>query len=87
MMAVEIVTKEDLEAFRIKLIDEIKEVILSLEKPTEKRWLRSHEVKKLLQISTGTLQNLGISGTLRPVKIGGINFYKMEEIEAILNKP
>jgi hypothetical protein len=44
------------------------------EQPTQ--WLKSSEVRKLLKISSGTLQNLRINGTLNFYKIGGILYYK-----------
>jgi hypothetical protein len=49
-----------------------------------KKWLKSVEVRKLLNISPGTLQNLRINGTLRYTKIGGIMYYKLENINKIL---
>ena len=83
-MAVEIVTKEDLEMFRVQLLDEIKRLI----KPEveKKRWLRSCEVKKLLKISAGTLQNLRVNNTLHPVQLpqSRILFYDAEEVENLL---
>ncbi|HMR90954.1 MAG TPA: helix-turn-helix domain-containing protein [Chitinophagaceae bacterium] len=84
-MAIEIITKEDLEQFRLRLLDDIKELISKQDTAEPKKWLRSHEVKALLKISTGTLQNLAISGQLKPAKIGGINFYRYEELECLLN--
>ena len=83
-MTVEIITKSDLEEFRIKLLEEFKHLLARTEKKDEKKWLRSGEVKKLLNISTGTLQNLCINDILHPTKIGGINYYNVEEIERIL---
>ncbi|HPH46084.1 MAG TPA: helix-turn-helix domain-containing protein [Chryseolinea sp.] len=85
-MAVEIITKEDLRNFRVELLNDLK---LSLshhipEKP--KQWLKSPEVRRMLKISPGTLQNLRINGTLRYTKIGGIIYYSHEDIEALLEQ-
>lgn len=49
-----------------------------------KKWLKSIEVRKLLNISPGTLQNLRINGTLRFTKIGGMLYYKLEDIHKLL---
>ena len=49
-----------------------------------KKWLKSTEVRKLLGISPGTLQNLRINGTLPYSKIGGVIYYDHEEIQNIL---
>ena len=82
-MAVNIVTKEDLTEFRHQLLDDLKTFIHS--KPLkQKQWLKSSEVRKLLKISLGTLQNLRINGTLSFTKIGSIIYYSSEDIEALL---
>jgi hypothetical protein len=84
-MSVEVVTKEDLQAFRQQLINDIKELILP-KNTTPKDWLRSSDVRKLLNISPGTLQSFRVSGQLKPSKIGGILFYRYSEIERLLNE-
>ncbi len=83
-MAVNIVTKEDLTEFRHQLLDDLKNIIHT--KPLkQKQWLKSSEVRKLLKISPGTLQNLRINGTLSFTKIGSIIYYSYEDIEALLD--
>ena len=82
-MNVELVTKEDLKELENNLLNAIK----LINKPGQgeiKKWLKSVEVRKLLNISPGTLQNLRINGTLRYTKIGGIMYYKLEDINKIL---
>jgi len=49
-----------------------------------KKWLKSSEVRKLLNVSPGTLQNLRINGTLRFSKVGSIMYYKLEDINKLL---
>ena len=84
-MSVEVVTKEDLQAFRLQLISDIKELFLP-KHSTTKDWLRSSEVRKLLNISPGTLQNFRVNGKLKPSKIGGIHFYRYSDIEKLLDE-
>jgi hypothetical protein len=84
-VAIEIITKEDLEEFRIRLLADIK-AMLPGERQPPKQWLRSNEVMKMLGISMGTLQNLSISRILHPSKVGGLNYYKYEEIESVLKE-
>jgi hypothetical protein len=82
-MNVELVTKEDLKELENNLLNAIK----LINKPGQeevKKWLKSVEVRKLLNISPGTLQNLRINGTLRYTKIGGIMYYKLEDINKIM---
>ena len=83
-MAVEIITKDDLNDFRLILPNDLKEIIQSKPQQT-KQWLKSNEVRKLLNISAGTLQNLRINGTLTYTKIGGIMYYDNSDIEKLLN--
>ena len=82
-MAVQIITIEDLNEFRNLLLNDLKEIINS--KPQQsKQWLKSNEVRKLLNISPGTLQNLRINGTLKYKRIGGIIYYNYEDITKML---
>jgi hypothetical protein len=83
-MAVQIITLEDLNEFRSLLLNDLKEIIQSKPQQT-KQWLKSNEVRKLLNISPGTLQNLRINGTLSYTKIGGILYYNHADIDKLLN--
>jgi hypothetical protein len=83
MMTNELLTREDLQQFRTQLLGELKEV-LQQSKQSTKQWLKSSEVRKMLGISHGTLQNLRITRSLPYTKLGGIMFYKSEDIEKIL---
>lgn len=85
-MAIEVVTKDDLQQFRMQLINDIRQLIGSPEKTLDKQWLKNAEVKKLLNISSNTIQRLRISGKLRSSKIGGIHYYRYADIEKMLNK-
>lgn len=84
-MSVEIITKEDLEKFKTDLFKELKQ-LLPAERSEPKRWLKNSDVRKLLNVSLGTLQNLRINGTLPYTKIGGTTFYRAEEVEKMLAK-
>jgi hypothetical protein len=84
-MAASIITTEDLYEFKIELLEEIKKIFQSAEPNNNKKWLKSKEVTKLLNISPGTLQNLRINGTLTYTKIGGIMYYDQTDIEKLLN--
>lgn len=82
-MNLEIITKEDLAAFKGELLTEIKQLIQPGQGQSRK-WIKSNEVRKLLNISPGTLQNLRINGTLSFTKIGSIIYYKLEDINKLL---
>lgn len=84
-MAVQIITIEDLAAFRTILLNDLKEILAKQGQP-EKKWLKSIEVRKLLNISPGTLQNLRINGTLSYTKVGAIIYYDNNDIEKLLSR-
>jgi hypothetical protein len=84
-MNVELITSEDLKRFKIELLNDIKQIIQPGEGQA-KKWLKSSEVRKLLNISPGTLQNLRINGTLRFTKMGSIMYYKLEDINKVLEE-
>lgn len=82
-MNVELITREDLREFKNELLIELKQIIQPGQGQS-KKWLKSSEVRKMLNISPGTLQNLRINGTLRFTKIGSIMYYKLEDINKVL---
>ncbi|HBI01803.1 MAG TPA: helix-turn-helix domain-containing protein [Flavobacterium sp.] len=83
-MAIEVITREDLNEFRTLLLKDLQELIHS--KPAQtKKWLKSIEVRNFLNISPGTLQNLRINGTLTYTKIGGTLYYDNADIDKLLN--
>ena len=84
-MAVQIITQEDLTEFRLTLLQDLKELLAKNSQP-EKKWLKSKEVRTLLNISPGTLQTLRINGTLTYTKVGGIIYYDQLDIEKLLSK-
>lgn len=84
-MGVEIVTKEDLEEFGRNLLNEIAELLKARPFEKQNEWLKSAEVKKILQISFSSLQNLRISGKITPKKILGVYYYNKNEIEALFD--
>jgi hypothetical protein len=82
-MNLEIITKEDLKEFKSELLTEIRQLMQPGQDQSQK-WLKSKEVRKLLNISPGTLQNLRINGTLSFTRIGSIIYYKAEDINKLL---
>ena len=85
-MAAKIITPEDLIEFKEDLLSNIKKMIGNQSDISSKKWLKSPEVRKLLGVSTGTLQNLRINGTLPYTKIGGVIYYDYELIMKVLEK-
>ena len=89
-MAATILTSEDLHDFKMEFFDELKKLLNQStpkeQKTEEIKWLKSHQVQRMLGISPGTLQNLRINGTLPYTKVGGVIFYSLEDINAIMQR-
>ncbi|NEW81672.1 MAG: helix-turn-helix domain-containing protein [Mariniphaga sp.] len=83
-MSTEIITTEDLQVFKTELFREIRKMFLEHHGQPAKKWLKSYEIRKLLGISPGTLQNMRMNGTLPFTKIGGVLFYDYENIRKML---
>ena len=78
------VTVGDLDAFGEKMLSAIRMMIQNNEGLTPKKWLKSHQVRKLLNISPGTLQTLRSNGKIPHTRVGGIIYYDSNEIEKML---
>lgn len=80
-MNIEVITKDDLEKFKNEIINEINS---GNQNQIQKKWMRSKEVRKMLGISAGTIQNMRINGTIPYTKIGSTLFYDLDDIQKIL---
>ncbi|MFD0798496.1 helix-turn-helix domain-containing protein [Maribacter chungangensis] len=83
-MPTSIITTDDLRDFKLELLDDIKKLLTKQSQGKLKKYLKSSEIRELLQISPGTLQNLRINGTLPYTKMGGIIFYDADEIQKVM---
>lgn len=83
-MQIDLLTKEDLETFKVELLKDIQQLLQSSGKLEQKKWLKSPEVRKLLGISPGTLQNLRVNGSLSYSKIGSIIYYPYEDVVKVI---
>jgi len=84
-MATAIITTDDLQTFRIELLEDIKRLLKENSGQPGKKWLKSYEVQKVLGISAGTLQTLRNNETIEYTKIGGVIYYDYNEIQKMLN--
>lgn len=83
-MASNIITPEDLQKFKLELLEEIQKIIHAKHPAPVRKWLKSHEVRRLLTISPSKLQSLRDTGALPFTKIGAVIYYNYEDIEAML---
>jgi len=84
MTTLNLITKEDLDAFKKELFEQLGKLNINIGQSQNKKWLRSAEVRSLLNISPGTLQNLRINGTLPFRKVGSILYYSYADISKLL---
>ena len=84
-MATAIITTDDLQTFKIELLEDIKILLKESSGQPSKKWLKSYEVQKVLGISAGTLQTLRNNETIEYTKIGGVIYYDYNEIQKMLN--
>ena len=82
-MPAQVVTPEDLRELKT-ILEEIKTMLIISKGESAKRWLKSPEVRKLLGLSSATLQTLRINGTLPFTKIGGVLYYDQEDIQKVM---
>lgn len=88
-MEVEIVTREDLENFRIQLLSEIRKTLTEL-LPSRDRpaleGLKTQQVRKILGCSYNTLVALRISRKIRTKKVGGTLYYNREDVRKLVEE-
>lgn len=84
------VTKEDLQQFGTLLIGTIRKIIESHTSPEnapgQPEWLKSRAVRRMLDISPGTLQNLRITGKVRFKKVLGSYYYSRDDLMGLFNE-
>lgn len=83
-MSVELLTRADLHQFKSDLITELKQLFAGSPPHHQKKWLKSWEVREMLGISRGTLQNMRENGSLPATKIGNLMFYDYEDIVKLM---
>lgn len=82
----QLVTLEDLDEFRERLISEFKQLIDEKISPVmPRKWLKSYEVREMLNLSPGTLQKFRSNGTIPHTKMGGAMYYDLEDIQRLLS--
>jgi hypothetical protein len=81
----QLVTLADLRSVRDELLAAINRTRVS-SSDTVKKWLKSSEVRKLLNISPGKLLALRASRQLAFVRLGGVIYYDRDDIEAMVQK-
>ena len=80
----QLVTIDDLLQIKKQIVEEILSALrIQLQTP-QKKWMKTHEVRRLLKISPGTLQTLKNRGVINYTKVGGVHFFNYDEIQRLL---
>jgi hypothetical protein len=82
-MALQVITVDDLQKLKDEILTEIRCIFQKHSPLPYKRWLKSNEVRKLLKVSSGTLQTLRLNGTLKYSKVGGIIYYDQDHVHQL----
>ncbi len=88
-MKVELVTKEDLQAFRLELIGDIKGLLTAqnLTRNSSNQLVNGYktkDVRKILGCSVNKLVSIRVARKLRWKKIGGTVYYNREDVRRLL---
>jgi hypothetical protein len=81
-MSAEIVTMQDLERFRVRLLADLAKM---MQKPESlEPLMRSGQVRKMLNISPGTLRKLRAKGILSYARLDGSFRYRLADVKKAL---
>ena len=80
----DMVTKEDLRQFGLELLGNIGNLITQTKEGnsdvTEQEWIKSKQVRKLMNMSPGSVQNLRVTENVRYKKIVGSYYYNKADL-------
>lgn len=85
LLSSRLITVGDLHDFHKQLLSEIRLLLKEFQGQPVKKWLKTHEVRKLLSISPSTLQILRRKKAIPFTKIGGVLYYDAEAINRLLS--
>jgi hypothetical protein len=83
------INKDDLRQFGLLLVDQFKQIIKNNQNKddddTNPEWIKSRVVKKLMDMSAASLQNLRITGKVRFKKVLGSYYYNKSDLMNLFN--
>ena len=88
-MGVEVVTREDLESFRIQLLTDLRGLIraeLFSRKDENAQGFKTKDVRKILGCSVNKLVSLRIGRKIRWKKVGGTLYYNKEDVRRLIEE-
>lgn len=82
----QLVTLADLEKFKEQMLSEMRRLLAGGGTLHSKQWLKSREVRKLLDVSPGKLHAMRASRQLSFMRIGGVIYYDRVDIDKMFEK-
>jgi hypothetical protein len=82
----QLVTLADLEKFKEQILSEMRRLLACGGTQQAKQWLKSREVRKLLDVSPGKLHAMRLSRQLSFMRIGGVIYYDRSDIDKMFEK-
>lgn len=82
----QLVTLADLEKFKEQMFAEMRRLLAGGGTQHSKQWLKSREVRKLLDVSPGKLHAMCASRQLTFMRIGGVIYYDRSDIDKMFDK-
>jgi hypothetical protein len=82
----QLVTLTDLEKFKEQMLSEMRRLLAGGGTQQSKQWLKSREVRKLLNVSPGKLHAMRASRQLSFMRIGGVIYYDRSDIDKMFEK-
>lgn len=80
----DMITKEDLRQFGLELLGNIGTLITQSKEGygdvIDQEWIKSKQVRKLMNMSPGSVQNLRVTEKVRFKKIGGSYYYNKADL-------
>lgn len=84
------ITKDDLKQFGLLLVEQIKQIMENNQNKEKDslnpEWLKSRVVRKLMDMSAASLQNLRITGKVRFKKVLGSYYYNKSDLMNLFNE-
>jgi len=87
-MSLEIVTKDELEVFRLRLLEDIRETIIvqQLNTVVKPEGHKTACVRRMPDCPVNKLVPLRVCKKLRPKKIGGTPYYNQADVKRLLDE-
>lgn len=88
VMNVEVITREDLQAFRMQLLEDIKSLLQQSREPSSGNveGYKTANVRKILGCSVNKLVSLRVARKIRTKKIGGTVYYNKEDVKRLVEE-